>query len=400
MVNYKLKYKYYKYLYLQLAGTAAHAAAVAAAHAAAVAAAAADANKITVKILLVDGSILNFNLKLSNTIKDVKEQIFKTDGTPLINQTLFFKDDELNDDDDELYDDDELNDAVILYTLPQPEEPNTDLEFVLIKGWTDKAILLDLLDKNPGHSLDLLDKNHGHPWQIYLYSSDEESYEEDAYDEEYPINLFTDRFDVRINRFNRIYYFTLDEDIKIRNIPDSFTYLSYLEELHISNNKLTRIPESIGYLKKLTNLDLSYNQLTDIPDSIGNLTNLTQLYLSYNQLTDIPDSIVDLKKLTDLNLCHNQLTDIPDSIGDLTNLTDLNLSYNQLTDIPDSIGDLTNLTDLNLSYNQLTDIPDNIEKLTNLTRCDTVGNYELSQDKTDHIKELVLVNLQNRDPKG
>ena len=77
-------------------------------------------------------------------------------------------------------------------------------------------------------------------------------------------------------------------------MPESFTSLSSLVNLYISNNWLTTLPENFGSLTSLIILDLGYNQLESIPESIGGLENLEYLFLFNNQLTSLPETICNL----------------------------------------------------------------------------------------------------------
>ena len=71
------------------------------------------------------------------------------------------------------------------------------------------------------------------------------------------------------------------QGIGITELPNSFSNLTALVQLYISNNQLISLPENFGDLESLYILDLGYNQLTgEIPIEIGNLTNLTFLNLS------------------------------------------------------------------------------------------------------------------------
>src|SRR3989304_958273 len=94
-------------------------------------------------------------------------------------------------------------------------------------------------------------------------------------------------------------------------------------------NKLKR-NEEIVELTNLQQLDLSNNKLTTLPAEIGQLTNLQKLWLYNNQLTTLPAEIGQLTNLKQLDLVYNQLTTLPAEIGQLTNLRNLYLYKKQL----------------------------------------------------------------------
>ncbi len=98
---------------------------------------------------------------------------------------------------------------------------------------------------------------------------------------------------------------------------DNKQRLAQIEELNLSNLKLTSVPDEITYFSGLINLQLGNNQLTCLPDSIGNLTKLQYLVLMYNQLTDLPDSIGALTELKELDIEYNKLTRLPNSLVDV-----------------------------------------------------------------------------------
>lgn len=92
----------------------------------------------------------------------------------------------------------------------------------------------------------------------------------------------------------------------LNKLPSNVLKMSNLEELNISNNKLTgALPGEIRNLKSLRILDASFNQMTGVPAEIGQLENLEILDLSNNKLTGLPYEMANLKRLKQLNLSGN-----------------------------------------------------------------------------------------------
>ncbi len=134
--------------------------------------------------------------------------------------------------------------------------------------------------------------------------------------------------------------------------------LARIEDLDLSNLRLTYLPPEIGLFRGLIRLNLFNNQLTIVPEELGNLNRLRMLNLSNNQLTVIPAILGNLRQLEVLYLHHNKLTVIPVELGNLTALEILFLSYNKLTELPVELGNLTSLNELYLQVNKLSVIPE------------------------------------------
>lgn len=109
-----------------------------------------------------------------------------------------------------------------------------------------------------------------------------------------------------------------------------------------------------GVTSTLSNdlLDLSNQGLTKVPDNVFNMTNLQELNISNNKITGaLQSQIGQLKNLKVLNASNNLMTGVPAEVGQLTNLQILNLSNNQLTGLPNELGNLKNLQTFNISGN-------------------------------------------------
>ncbi|MCG8309397.1 MAG: leucine-rich repeat domain-containing protein [Cytophagales bacterium] len=78
-----------------------------------------------------------------------------------------------------------------------------------------------------------------------------------------------------------------------------------------------------GYMLMLYNKD-------EFPIEITQLTQLNQLFISNGKITSIPREIAALENLKKLNLANNQLTSLPAEIGELKNLKTLNVKGNNI----------------------------------------------------------------------
>lgn len=71
---------------------------------------------------------------------------------------------------------------------------------------------------------------------------------------------------------------------KISSFPETLVGLhSQIEELNLSNNKLSEISEQIQMFERLLYLNLSQNSLTSLPDEFGSLKTLRELDASFNR---------------------------------------------------------------------------------------------------------------------
>uniref|UniRef100_A0A6C0EAI8 Uncharacterized protein n=1 Tax=viral metagenome TaxID=1070528 RepID=A0A6C0EAI8_9ZZZZ len=167
-----------------------------------------------------------------------------------------------------------------------------------------------------------------------------------------------------------------------------------ITELNLKYKKLKEIPPNIKYLTKLQTLNLSENKLKKIKENtFDNLTNLQQLFLGSNELRIIKENTFDkLTNLHYLDVGNNQLTEIKENAFDrLTDLTHLYLNGNKLKEIKENIFDkLTNLQTLNLNSNKLTKIKENT--FYGLTNLHTLYLYN---SRLREIKENAFHGLTN-----
>ncbi len=113
-----------------------------------------------------------------------------------------------------------------------------------------------------------------------------------------------------------IYCYVIGLSLPAHNVtgtlPESLTYLQYLEELDFLDNRLSStIPSFMGKFAHLQKLSLAYNYFSGtLTESLSNLTKLTDLHLYRNELHGkLPESYCTrLTNLVTLELSHNRLS--------------------------------------------------------------------------------------------
>ena len=153
--------------------------------------------------------------------------------------------------------------------------------------------------------------------------------------------------------------------------PNSFSGLSSLDTLDLSNNLLALLPDSIFGDTNLTSLDLSRNQLPTVnTTTLQGLTQLRTLDLSNNVISTLPvGAFTDLISLETLTISHNPLRALePGTFQGLLLLNILDLADDQLTTIPSGVlTDMPSLESLDLYDNQIISIEDGaFSKLSSL----------------------------------
>jgi len=161
-------------------------------------------------------------------------------------------------------------------------------------------------------------------------------------------------------RLNVIYnYNFFDVDVRANSDMDAFIQANpdISEIAKKIRNSFPRYKESF---EKPAALDLSYLNLTLVPEEISYFTNLQELNLSNNKITKVPSFDENLR-LIFLNLSKNNLESIPETcLKNNTNLERLNLSNNKLISLPQNfLSNSLNLEYLNLSNNKLISLPQN-----------------------------------------
>ncbi|KAG9351003.1 hypothetical protein JZ751_024892 [Albula glossodonta] len=136
---------------------------------------------------------------------------------------------------------------------------------------------------------------------------------------------------------------------------ETFSHLSRLEYLDLSNNNLSVVPK--GLPRSLVLLHLEKNSIHSIPgDVLTPIRNLEYLLLHNNKLRSRnihPMAFQGLKKLHTLHMYNNQLERVPRGLP--RRAKTLMLLHNFISEINrNDLAMLYTLTELNLSYNKIT----------------------------------------------
>ena len=176
------------------------------------------------------------------------------------------------------------------------------------------------------------------------------------------------------NRLDRVKYLLLrKESFKSGVIPEEIGGLKSLEEIDIEGD-YTVLPSSIGKLNHLKKLELEMSYLKEIPDSFQFLTSLEELTISssgfndqFNNQLELPQWIGKLTNLKKLELGYLSTATLSDEMFP-PNLEELRVyRMHGLTCLPEQIGNLTMLRSFELHVcSEITRLPQSMVKLKNL----------------------------------
>eukprot|EP00903_Cladosiphon_okamuranus_P005338 g5336.t1 len=113
-----------------------------------------------------------------------------------------------------------------------------------------------------------------------------------------------------------------------------FLCLTQLEEIDVSQNRLSYLPETIGLATGLRKLNLRGNAVRALPKGVFLLHALEALDISKNTLETLPATIGGWKKLRRLDLVDNKLTEIPQEAESLAELEHVDISGNPVQRMP------------------------------------------------------------------
>ncbi|KAF3362042.1 hypothetical protein PHSC3_001353 [Chlamydiales bacterium STE3] len=168
--------------------------------------------------------------------------------------------------------------------------------------------------------------------------------------------------------FGLTFLVSLDLSHSPVKINESLKNLQSLRTCILKDCQLKKWPEEIFHLGKLEKLDLSENPIHNLPNenktcSFGNLPNLQELKLSQCKISKFPKSLLTHSTLVVVDLSKNRLKTIPINLSGssgqldliaLQNLEKLDLNSNSFTKFPKAIALLANLRELDLSENKIT----------------------------------------------
>ena len=221
--------------------------------------------------------------------------------------------------------------------------------------------------------------------------------------EEIPENIFSSE---NASLSEKLSYFSCRYN-KLTSIPNDFSNLKALTEIHLSNNNISSLPDIFGELSVLSYLDLGFNNLEELPLSIGKLPCLSvldvrnnklkslsgelfldenfcvqEISLQHNQLHEIPMELWEIDTILVLNISCNFISVLPPEISHLVGLTRFIAVDNQISIVPEELGNLEYLEELNLSFNPIECLPESIGKLYSLSK------FYMAYNKLKSIPEL------------
>ncbi|EOA29864.1 hypothetical protein CARUB_v10012961mg [Capsella rubella] len=184
-------------------------------------------------------------------------------------------------------------------------------------------------------------------------------------------------------QFHQLSYLDLSHNNFIpSSLPSEFGMLNKLEVFFLfSNGFLGQVPSSFSNLSMLSALHISDNELTGCLSFVRNLPKLTYLRVSRNHFSgtlNSNSSLFELHHLTYLDLGFNNFTafSLPYEFGNLNKLEVLDVSSNSFFgQVPPTISNLTQLTELYLPINDFTGSLPLVQNLTKLSNLDLRDNH-------------------------
>lgn len=155
-------------------------------------------------------------------------------------------------------------------------------------------------------------------------------------------------------------------DKRLTQFPKSLLSLTSLKRLILNDNAIGSLPEDIGLLVNLEELHLQKCSLESLPEEIGNLTNLKVLNVSRNGELVLPESIANLKALRVLDISYNQGYGLQVPLPQLEELTCYQCTGDAPEAFPEAILQCTGLKKLLMGSNSILSIPESFLQLKDL----------------------------------
>jgi len=143
--------------------------------------------------------------------------------------------------------------------------------------------------------------------------------------------------------------------VNYRNIKEALENPDEVYKLTLRRKRLTAFPKEIFEFKNLNELNLTNNRISKIPPEIKNLTYLQNLYLGRNEIKSIPVELTELEHLRVLSLNRNKIDKLPPEIGNMYSLRQLDLWGTEIVKFPYEISRLKHtlkLIDMRVIYMQ------------------------------------------------
>jgi len=220
---------------------------------------------------------------------------------------------------------------------------------------------------------------------------------------------------------------------KLTNLPNDLLKMRNLKEVNLSENCFKSIPQVLQSLPSIVSMNLAHNSISITDHKIlnleeefeflkpkleNNLELVNQQESIYSKedlmdsssksnsvdsgiiLTDYSFEFCSLVNLSHIDLSHNQIQFFPESLTELGNLHTLNISHNLLSSLPATLKCVQNLRCLDLSWNRLLELPLWVGMLTRCIKFSVSGNpigdgMEFPDDFGTACKRIKYLEMEN-----
>lgn len=194
-----------------------------------------------------------------------------------------------------------------------------------------------------------------------------------------------------MNNINHIKKLEINSN-RLASLP-KFSPMSSLEELDLSNNRITFLNELIFELNSFKKLKLNSNSLTSIDSKAFYDSSINYIDLSNNNLQSIPKFGWDGKDLIELIMDNNNIVTIHSwSFEGMINLQRLSMKNCKIKYIQQSIFNILNVEYFDLTNNHLKYIEGNLNTINKLILNNNQWNCDC---KMRNIKEIINNNTKS-----